>query len=614
MEDLNQKTYNAVLDEANDYFKAQGMSIIGEGYKEIATSPALLESYVEQLTEGASANDAANISQLMLNTNAGILKESSMTGIQPIASLSMPVIRKLWPKFALKDAIKTEVAKTPRFVVAYTKPYIYKGDGLTVGTDKFYLPRGLKDSDGYLTAAATKNYTVKHTVALTSGAAVVVDFRYVLGNATATQASPAIAAGTLDPAVTVETSSAAKLQPLDELVIESVIDGNGADYTAASGTFVAGTVYYSKDSKGKYSIVDTSAFVAGTTSVASYYTRTGAYQKLGKRLDVMGSGIYDIKNDKGEADGQLVVRFDGANFKATLAYVGGVASDAIDDTLTVVLKAGVSSEYNETSWSVGFDIARQDIDIPTGEHINASLPIEGLNDMMALYQIDGTKETVDLMTNIFAMKLDVEVLTFLKDSFVNQPGNEAFADYATADSFMVSFDCKPAAGFAGSPKAWREEAKPLIDHLAQKIKNATYLQAGIFTIICNPIDAQILSNVDWQFRGGQGSGVDGVDVDYSVGTYVGANAYKVIASTNVPTGAMYMLFTPSSETQMTYKYYPYTFSTEMGYIDPNRSRVPSIMMTKRQTFQEFMPAIGCIQILNNDGAWFNSSVAYQQVA
>jgi hypothetical protein len=226
--------------------------------------------------------------------------------------------------------------------------------------------------------------------------------------------------------------------------------------------------------------------------------------------------------------------------------------------------------------------------------------------MMALYQIDGTKETVDLMTNVFAQRLDLEVLDFIKKSYLNQPGNEAFMSgtgdgFPGATDYTFLFDCKPAAGFAGSPKAWREEIKPLIDHLAQKIKNQTYLQAGTFTIVGNPIDVQILANVDWQFRGGQGGNMDGVDVDYSIGTYVGANAYRVIASTNVPAGQFFIIFTPSTDTQMTYKYYPYTFSTEMGYVDPNRSRVPSIMMTKRHTFHEFMPAVGCIVIKNNDG-------------
>ena len=52
----------------------------------------------------------------------------------------MPVIRKLWPKFALKDVLKTEVAKTPRFVISYMRPYMWKGDA-----DRVYLPYDLKN-------------------------------------------------------------------------------------------------------------------------------------------------------------------------------------------------------------------------------------------------------------------------------------------------------------------------------------------------------------------------------------------------------------------------------------------------------------------------------------
>lgn len=585
MKNLNEKSYNEVLTECADFFQSQGVSIIGEGYKEIASNAALFESYVDQLTEGASADHAAAMTQLMVNTNAGILRESSMTGIQPIASLSMPVIRKLWPKFALKDALKTEVAKTPRFVVTYTAPYMVKGDK---PDEKIYIPRGLKHDakiSDFDRKGLTKEYTAEKEVELIDGGAKVVDF-------------------SKDPHVTIaDTPSHMKKQPLDELVIVKAFYGVATQ--EPTGNAVKGKIYLdanlnvvhiNKLDKATGLIDDNLASYTDIKKVAD-----GAIS-IGKRLGVQNSGVYEFK------DGQLIVQFDGENCKATFAAIGA--------GVELVVKAGVSSEYNEESWSVGFDIKRQDIDIPTGQHLNAPLPIEALNDMMALYQIDGTKETVDLMTNVFAQKLDLEVLDFIKESHRLQPGNEAFQDgsYGSVGDFTLLFDCKPAAGFAGSPKAWREEIKPLIDHLAQRIKNATYLQAGVFTIVGNPIDVQILANVDWQFRGGQGGNMDGVDVDYSIGTYVGANSYKVVASTNVPAGQFFILFTPSSETQMTYKYYPYTFSTEMGYTDPNRSRVPSIMMTKRHTFHEFMPAIGCIVIKNNDGAgYFAEYSRWQEV-
>jgi len=576
MKDSTQKTYNAVLNETYDYFKAQGINIIGEGFKEIASNPALLESYIEYLTEGASANSTAIMSQLMANTNVQILSEGALAGIAPIASLSMPVIRKLWPKFALKDALTTEVAKTPRFVISYMRPFMWKGTG-----DKLYIPFGLKGQAGRV--AAGKKEFLTATVTLNAGTVVAGDFN---ANSSGWVLSE-------EGKLVVTTSSQTKRQPLD------------SEFRLVQAT-VKDTIKISAD---------------GTTTTTTW---SRPWVVINERLSVNNTIIYDVTvpartikkdnvfvDDAGDSQtvlfvadqvfaaqsGQIIVRAQLEEGKATTAVVG------LTSAAKVVLRASISEEYNETGWSVSFDIARRDVDIPTGQHLNAPLQIEALTDMMALYQIDGTKETVDLMTNTFAMNLDLEVLEFLSASFFGQPGVKEFqtSQYPTAGGYTLSFDVRPAAGFAGSPKAWREELKPQIDHLSQRIKNNTYLQSGIFTIIGNPLDIQLLTNVDWQFRGGQGVSMDGVDVDYSVGTYVGANAYRVIASVNVPVGGMYLVFSPSSNTQMTYKYYPYTFNTEMGYIDPNRSKTPSIMMTKRHSFQEFMPAIGMINIVNNDG-------------
>jgi hypothetical protein len=561
MKDLRQKDFNAVLLETSDFFKSQGVNIIGEGFKEIATNPALFESYVEALTEGSSADHAVVMGQLMANTNSGILRESSLSGIAPIASLSMPVIRKLWPKFAIKEVFKTEVAKTPRFVVSYMRPYLYKGT-----SDRIYLPKGLVDNpQAALGMGKLKSDYVTATISSALlGSALSVNFGAANGGVgdSVVVENFGLVAGT-------DVGSATKRQPLDsELRVVSV------------------------------TLIDTAESGAGAPITLKVPTH---------RIDVTGSIFLSLTQTSAGAalasPIQVIVRADLVAGTALVASLGSVLTigGKSYEAVTVVVRGGVSSEFNEVGFSVGFDIARLDIDIPTGQHINAPLPIEALNDMMALYQIDGTKETVDLMTNVFATRLDVEALDFLKTSFLNQPGVAEFADYPSASAYSLVFDVRPAAGFAGSPKAWREELKPQIDFLGQKIKNQTYLQAGIFTIIGNPLDIQLLTNVDWQFRGGQGANMDGVDVDYSIGTYVGANAYRVISSVNVPQSEIYLVFTPNGDTQMTYKYYPYTFSTEMGYIDPNRSRVPSIMMTKRHAFAEFLPAVGRITIVNNNG-------------
>lgn len=548
---MNDMTFDAVLTEAQDYFAAQGVRIMGEGYKEIAGNRALFESYVDKLVDGASANSAATITQLMENTNAEILTENSLTGIQPISSLAMPVIRKLWPKFALKDAMKTQVAKTPRFTVAYTKPYMIRGE------QKVYLPYGLKDANGELSSVGKKDY-VTASVTVATGAAVVVDYYTAVDTLAATSGYTLTAADVAKTVIT-NTPSLIKKQPLDELKLVSV---------KVTGT-AAG--------EGDAPFVDV---------------------KIGKRLDVTGSAVYDVPTGDAVGGGQIIVKFEGAVGKATIAYVGGTG------TLTADLVAGVSTEFNEDAWDVGFDMPRQDIDIPTGQHINANLPIEFLNDAMATYQIDATKEIVDIMTNVCAMRLDLEALDFIQESFINIPSNEAFFGDTNIPHgparHMAIFDCVPQPGFAGTPKAWREQLRTSIDYLAQQIKNETYLGAGQFKVVCNPLDAQLISNVNWEFQGASNS-VDGVSVDYSVGTFQGANFYSIISSVNVPQGVIYIVFIPETNSQMTYCYFPYSFSTSLGYISPNRSRTPSVMMTKRHTFAEFMPAVAAIEVLNNTG-------------
>ena len=142
MENLNlnlNKGADDVLTEAAGYFADQGYSVLNQGFAEIVSSPRLSKEYIEALTEGCNANDKAVMTTLMNNTCETILNES-LGGIMPLSSLSMPVIRKLWPRVSMKEAIKTIPATAPIFSIVYTKPYLYriKPDGTEERKD---LPR-----------------------------------------------------------------------------------------------------------------------------------------------------------------------------------------------------------------------------------------------------------------------------------------------------------------------------------------------------------------------------------------------------------------------------------------------------------------------------------------
>jgi hypothetical protein len=256
---------------------------------------------------------------------------------------------------------------------------------------------------------------------------------------------------------------------------------------------------------------------------------------------------------------------------------------------SVTLLGYVSSEAHNRATNVSFDIERRDLSIGTGEHIEASLPLEMLTDTMAMYNIDGASEVVDVMSNITAQKVDQELYRFLDASFNANP------------AYRGRFDVHPAPQFAGNPKNWLEEIKRVIDFYATKIKSETYYYQGYFVIVGNPLDTQLIPNVSWTFNHVTDS-QNGVEVDYSVGAMSGANRYTIVSSDLIPQGELTMFFVPLTNKFLTYKYFPYTFNVVHNYLNTQNPNIPSIMMTKRHTIEEFLPFVCKIEIANNDGS------------
>lgn len=539
---------NFNLTETYELFKSQGVSIIGKGAEEIMTNPSLFESYVTSMVQGADADSQEQMAQLMANTNSHILTESSVSGLAPISSLSGPVIRKLWPTLSMKNAVKTKVATSPVFMINYEKPYyITVEDGEEV---RHYVPRpGMLGFDGWTTedgkSIGDRDY-VTEEITLTNGTGV--------------NAAKNVAGSIKNFCFITNTGSAVKMQPLD------------ADFSLDKITFVK-----AQEASG------------GNDAVAE-----DSIKVVNARLGIENTIIYDYKVDNSNY-GTILVR---VNLAKADVQVSAISTGK--PVVAVTVTAHRSVEYNEVSTSWGFEIAREDIRIGTGVHMQSPITVEALTDMKALYQIDGTKRAVNIMSQAMALDTDGRILRFLVDNFKNQPTNKEFNGYPTASDYLGIFDIKAEAGFAGGPKAWREELKPVIDNIAARIKTKTYLGTGIFNIVGNPLDIMLITNVDWSFRGGNNS-VDGVSVNYSLGSYYGAAyTYKVVSTEIVPQGMIYIVFIPEEDDQLTYNYYAYSFSTELGYRDPNHANVPSITLCKRDVTKSFLPAIGAVKILGND--------------
>ena len=137
-------SFDDTLKDAMGYFAESNIQMVS-GFNEILGEQALFTEYVSRLSEGLNADEAEALEQLLENSRYILLKESTVSQVTPIVGLSMPIVRKMWVKTALKNAIPTEVAKKPAFTIAWIEPYVRDANG-----KKTALPQAGEDSKSFL--------------------------------------------------------------------------------------------------------------------------------------------------------------------------------------------------------------------------------------------------------------------------------------------------------------------------------------------------------------------------------------------------------------------------------------------------------------------------------
>lgn len=545
--------YSQVLREAAEYFADKSINMTSkQGFEEILSENALFDTYKNLLCEGMEPDQCENFKQLMDNSRFTMLQEANVSGVQQIAGLSMPTIRKMWAKVSLKHAIPTQVAATPRFAISYTKAYVMDSKG-----NKYELPDAINNRDNDLVELPRipKNTWIKLD-ADTTGLFTLQEhdlFQYFPADFQASHTHK----DTIDKVFYVE--SVKVNQDFIDTAKDGLTDSEGTPVTDIDDADTIGGIrVHIKTSQ------DAMIYGQVTLPIQKTDPMTGLVTKYGELKDT------------------LVGRVDYEHGTITLTSLNGYIGE-------VTLDCKATMEMNEFGESISFDILTKDITIGVGSHINAPLPIEWLQDTMAIYNIDGAAEVVDLMSQTVAQKLELEIYNFLKKSIeINNI------------TYLGEFNLIPSAGYNGTPKSWREELKTVIDYFAAKMKKDSKFHGGKFMIIGSPIDMMLLPNVDWVFNHTDNQ-MSGVDVSFNLGAFSAGNRYEMVTSDLLPEGELIMFFVPGIDRLMTYKYYPYTFNVERGYRDPNAPNVPSIMMTKRHTIEEFTPLICSIKIKNNIG-------------
>ena len=543
-----QDGFSQKLTETQDLFnKKHSTSIIGaRGFEDILTSNALFEEYISSLTEGFEATEAANMSDMANSARETILSES-LEGVAPYASLTMPILIKLWARLSLKYAIPTEPVTVPAFSVAFFKPYILDADGKT----KHYLPECINMNNNGLAEL------------------------YQLP----------LNAGTITPA----GGTATPVAPGEVLLTAGKLE-NWDMYTGASvfgNTTIEDSAKWAVDKK----VTITELIYRGLASDGT--TPADVVLKRQIKLDLYRRFYEDITYTTYNATGDLVQvtdtffgMVDLETGKLTLCSMSGLCTKA-------KVVAYLSSETHQYATNIDFDVDKRDIEIGVGQHIEASLPLEFLQDTKAMYQIDGASELIDIMSNTCGQKVDQKIYNALQQSY---DGTDA--------QYRKTFNVYPSGAFAMNPSEWLNELRKLIDYMASSMRSDYKCYNGYFVIIGHPVDTNIIPNVTWSFNSVNDQ-QNGVEVQYSIGAVSGANKYTVVSSDLIPQGELTMFFVPTTDKFKTYTYYPYTFNVVKNYLNTVNQNVPSIMLTKRDTVEEFVPIIGKIIIKNNDGSVYD---------
>lgn len=508
--------FSTLLQETQAQFKDRGVDIIGLGFRDVVADKALMEEYIEKLCSDIPSDEAETTMQLLENSYMQLLEASTMTGIQPYASMTFPVIRKMWTRIGMKQVVPTEPSQLPTFAISWILPKI------VIEGVSYDLPQAFKTHESLL--AEKKKIDAGELALPVKG----VDVMSVNGQT--------------------------KL----------------ANDTLSTKFFV---------SKVKMEVLDASDADAEEVEVDVKIERGLRHQMTGDVSAAHSDGTVTTDTVFGRIDLQTgLLDLTSLNGSVKSAWVTG----------------WYSSESHERAQEITFEIKSKDINIDDGDHIDASLPKQFLTDTKALYNMDAAAKLIDIMSNTFATKVDFQLQNFLEQSY-----------QASCLQYTREFNCRPPAGFAFSPKEWREELKQIIDHMALSMLNDLNHYDGVYIVYGNPIDVRLIPNVNWSFTSGSGER-GGVKVGYSIGAIGGDSAlnYVLVSIPNVPAGSLKVVFIPSMKDLMTYKYIPYAFSvesSETGYRNPNRPNIPSLSMLKRDTIEELIPICGKILITNNSG-------------
>lgn len=289
----------------------------------------------------------------------------------------------------------------------------------------------------------------------------------------------------------------------------------------------------------------------------------------------------------------------------TVDYYHGTITVATSGSLIKQVQFGGHLSNQNNNETIELDRERETVTwhIGEGERINTALTIEKIKDMKALLGIDVTPEAIADMSSTLTQFEDAHIMSYLKNSLdIWKDKTDLPFGYTGGFVETATFNCVPGSTLAVTQSEYIEsELKFRFNRLLSELKDKLKTTDLMFVVYGHPTIIELFNaSVDWKFD--EGSKVGGLVLDYKFGVVTESGTrIHVVSSLKVPKEAgIRIVAYPTTDEQLTFKHFKYSFNIENMYRNPLTPLTPNIMGTHRYLTESLLPVQGQMLLIGND--------------
>ena len=489
-------------------------------------------------------NYADRVEQLLDNSLKEIARESVMTGYAPISAYAPFFIKNQWVNCVYKDVVMTEVPTSPVINLAYEKRYL---KAVVDGEAKEYPIPEVNYDD----AAMAEILAASTGLPIDSSKDITLPLNESILNATyipGIVVNPGVEL-TPDIAITQVTFTDGETSPKEYVVPTNI----RVDITTHN--FVKGTV--------KYDVIDESD---GTVK-----------QTLTDEL----IGNVDFKTGK-------------VTVMSTSTEKGKVTK--------IRLSGKLANRFNERSIDVERRVEQIQYIMPeSGPRLNCGITIEESADALALQNIDMIADNIDIMGRTLADLEDIEIRTFLKNSF-NAQENAGVGPHGYEKlTVKGKFNTLPYDTYQGNMSTWQNDAREYFERVVNELKVKLRSEQVAIIAVCHPNLIRFFKdNINWTFS--EDTTISGMKLNYNFGVMTSASdrIHFITSQYAKEDDGISLVVIPLTKELITFKHYKYHVVVDRGYRNPIHTLVPNIMSTQRTLTFEVLPVQGNMEITGRE--------------